>query len=220
MHFDLPELIKAVGYLGVFAIVFAESGLFFGFFLPGDSLLFTAGILASQGYFNIAVMVVLIVTAAIIGDSVGYFFGRKMGAKLFEKQESKLFKKSHLEKANAFYEKHGGKTIILARFMPLIRTFAPIVAGAAKMNYRNFLMFNIVGGLLWGVGVTLAGYYLGQIIPDVDKYLIPIIALIVFVSILPPVIHVLKEKESREHLRKSLVNFIYALPGLDSHRKS
>lgn len=219
MHLDLTELIKAIGYLGVFAVVFAESGLFFGFFLPGDSLLFTAGVLASQGYFNIAIMVVLIVSGAILGDSVGYFFGRKMGARLFEKQESRLFKKSHLEKANAFYEKHGGKTIILARFMPLIRTFAPIVAGAAKMNYRNFLMFNVVGGLVWGVGVTLSGYYLGQVIPDVDKYLIPIIALVVFLSILPPVLHVLKEKESRNQLKTTLFNFVYSLPFLGPKRK-
>lgn len=192
MHFDLVELIKTVGYIGVFGIVFAESGLFFGFFLPGDSLLFTAGFLASQGFLNFPLLVILCVTGAILGDSVGYSFGKKMGQLLYSKEDSRFFKKAHLEKAHAFYEKHGGKAIIIARFMPFVRTFAPIVAGTANMTYKKFLSFNVIGGILWGMGVTTAGYVLGQVIPDVDKYLIPIILLIIIASVAPPAYHYVK----------------------------
>ncbi len=194
MHFDLAGFIKAVGYVGVFGIVFAESGLFFGFFLPGDSLLFTAGFLASQGFLNFPLLVFLCVLGAILGDSVGYSFGRKMGTILYKKEDSRFFKKAHLEKAHAFYEKHGGKTIILARFMPFVRTFAPIVAGTAEMTYKKFLSYNIIGGVLWGAGMTTAGYTLGNVIPDVDKYMLPIIGLIIFLSVLPPVIHVISDR--------------------------
>lgn len=220
MNFDLAEVIKTVGYLGIFGIVFAESGLFFGFFLPGDSLLFTAGFLASQKYFDIWLLVTLIVVGAILGDSVGYWFGRKVGHKIFNRQDSFFFKKDHLEKAHAFYEKHGGKTIILARFMPMIRTFAPIVAGAANMTYSKFLSFNVIGGLLWGAGLTLAGYWLGSAIPNVDRYLLPIIALIVVASVTPPAYGILKEKSNRDQLKKGFLDLIYALPGLHPHRKS
>ncbi|OGG07410.1 hypothetical protein A2872_02995 [Candidatus Gottesmanbacteria bacterium RIFCSPHIGHO2_01_FULL_42_12] len=194
MHLDLVSLIKTVGYVGVFGIVFAESGLFFGFFLPGDSLLFTAGFLASQGFLNFPLLVFLCVMGAILGDSIGYSFGRKLGQKLYSRQDSRFFKKEHLEKAQAFYDKHGGKTIIMARFMPFVRTFAPIVAGAANMHYRKFLSFNIIGGLLWGMGVTTIGYTLGSVIPDVDKYLLPIIAFIIIISVLPPAISYVKNR--------------------------
>lgn len=192
MHFDLAEIIKTIGYLGVFGIVFAESGLFFGFFLPGDSLLFTAGFLASQGFLNFPLLVLLCVVGAVLGDSVGYSFGKKMGQVLYSKKDSRFFKKAHLEKAHAFYEKHGGKAIIIARFMPFVRTFAPIVAGTANMTYKKFLSFNIIGGILWGMGVTTAGYVLGQVVPDVDKYLIPIILLIIVASVAPPAYHYVK----------------------------
>ncbi|MBE2271722.1 MAG: VTT domain-containing protein [Anaerolinea sp.] len=197
---DLPELIKAIGYIGVFAIVFAESGLLIGFFLPGDSLLFTAGFLASQEILSLPVLAIGCGLFAILGDSVGYMFGRRVGRRLFEREDSTLFKKKHLQSAEDFYEKHGGKTIIIARFMPVVRTFAPIVAGIGTMEYRKFLTYNIIGGLLWGVGVTLAGYLLGSVIPDVDKYLLPIIILIVVVSVAPSVWHVLKDKETRDGL--------------------
>jgi membrane-associated protein len=198
--FDLTEIIKTVGYIGVFAIVFAESGLLIGFFLPGDSLLFTAGFLASQNFFSLPVLAVGCGIAAIAGDSVGYMFGRRVGRRLFEREDSVLFKKKNLQAAEAFYEKHGGKTIILARFMPIVRTFAPIVAGIGDMHYRKFVTYNIVGGLMWGVGVTVAGYVLGSVIPDVDKYLLPIIVLIVVISVAPSVYHVLKDKETRDGL--------------------
>ena len=188
-HIDLAELIKAVGYVGLFAIVFAESGLLVGIFLPGDSLLFTAGFLASEGFLDIWVLVIVCVAAAISGDGVGYFFGRRVGRRLFERPDSRWFKRRHLLAAEAFYEKHGGKTIILARFLPVVRTLAPIVAGVSAMNYRRFVIFNAVGGVLWGAGLTVAGYLLGSTIPEIDRYLLPIVALIVVVSATPTIIH-------------------------------
>lgn len=200
MHFDLTEFIKAVGLLGVFGIVFAESGLLIGLFLPGDSLLFTAGFLASQGFLNIWLLAIGSFIAAVIGDSVGYSFGHKLGKRLFQRENSLVFHKDNLLKAKAFYEKHGGKTIILARFMPIIRTFAPIVAGMGDMHYETFLIFNVIGGLLWAMGLSFAGFTLGSVIPDVDKYLLPIIAAIVVLSVLPSAIHVLKEPQHRRQL--------------------
>ncbi len=201
---DLAGLIETVGYIGIFAIVFAESGLLIGFFLPGDSLLFTAGILASQGYFNIAILTFLCFAGAVLGDSFGYAFGRKAGPKIFTKEDSILFHKSHLERARRYYEKHGGKTIILARFVPIVRTFAPILAGVGGMHYKTFLSYNVFGGLIWGAGLTLLGYFLGSVIPDVDRFFFPLIASIIVLSFLPPVIHVLRDKEERRQILKFL----------------
>lgn len=192
--FDLITLIQTAGYVGIFVIVFAESGLFIGFFLPGDSLLFTAGLLASQGYFNILALTLLCFIAAVLGDNFGYVFGRKVGPSIFSREDSLLFNKKHLLYASEFYQKHGKKTIVLARFMPFVRTFAPILAGVANMHYGTFLFYNITGGLLWAVGLTLLGYFLGNTIPDIDKYLLPIIGGIVLVSVLPGVIHFLWER--------------------------
>lgn len=192
-HIDLENVIRTVGYLGVFAIVFAETGLFFGVFLPGDSLLFTAGFLASQGYFNIAVLAVGCFIAAVLGDATGYYIGDKMGRRLFTKPESRFFKPSYLLKAQMFFEQHGGKAIILGRFMPIVRTMVPMVAGAGTMPYRKFFTYNVFGGLIWAVGVTVAGYILGDTIPGVDKYLIPIILLILIVSIAPSAWHIWRE---------------------------
>ena len=197
MHFDLVSLVQAVGYLGIFVIVFLESGLLIGFFFPGDSLLFTAGFLASQGYLDIKVLILGCFIAAVAGDSIGYLIGAKLGPKIFTKENSIFFHKKHLERAQRFYDKHGGKTIILARFIPVIRAFAPVVAGAGKMDYKKFLFFNLFGGVLWAIGVTLAGYYLGSLIPDVDKYLLPIVGLIVIASILPVLHHSLVDAEIR-----------------------
>lgn len=188
-HVDLVELLKAVGYVGLFAIVFAESGLLIGFFLPGDSLLFTAGFLASTGFFHVGVLVPLTVVAAITGDAVGYAFGHRVGRKLYERPDSRWFKQHHLRAAEQFYAKHGGKTIVIARFLPIVRTFAPIVAGASNMRYRRFVLFNVLGGLLWGAGVTLSGYLLGSAIPSIDRYLLPVIAVIIIVSVLPSLWH-------------------------------
>lgn len=202
MHFDLSVLIQTVGYLGVFAIVFLESGLLIGFFFPGDSLLFTAGFLASQEYLDIKVLILGCFVAAVLGDSIGYLIGAKLGPKIFTKDNSIFFHKKHLERAQRFYDKHGGKTIILARFVPVIRAFAPVVAGAGKMDYKKFLIFNLVGGVLWAIGVTLAGYYLGSLIPDVDKYILPIVGFIIIASTLPVLHHALVDAE----IRASIIN--------------
>ena len=191
MHLDLVLLIQTVGYLGIFTIVFLESGLLIGFFFPGDSLLFTAGFLASQGYLDIRILILECFVAAVLGDSIGYLIGVKLGPKIFTKENSIFFQKKHLDRAQKFYDKHGGKTIVLARFIPVIRAFAPVVAGAGKMNYKKFVFFNLFGAILWAIGVTLAGYYLGSLIPDVDKYLLPIVGLIVIVSVLPFLHHLL-----------------------------
>ncbi|MBI4036879.1 VTT domain-containing protein [Candidatus Daviesbacteria bacterium] len=208
MHFDLATFIQTVGYIGVFIITFVESGLLVGFFLPGDSLLFTAGFLASQGFFNIVLLALGCFIAAVLGDSAGYYIGHKFGKKLFHKEDSIIFHKDHLIRAQNFYEKHGGKAIVLARFMPVVRTFAPVVAGIGDMKYSKFLFFNIFGGLFWAIGVTGAGYFLGNTIPDVDKYLLPIIALIIVASISPGIYHALKNQQTRTELKKLLVKVL------------
>ncbi|HKZ65606.1 MAG TPA: VTT domain-containing protein [Chitinophagaceae bacterium] len=182
-------------------MVFAESGLFFGFFFPGDSLLFTAGFLASQNILDIKILVPLVVIGAIGGDSTGFWMGGKFAKWLMNRKESFFFKKKYIERAHKFYDKHGGKALILARFIPAVRTFVPIVAGMADMEYKKFISFNVFGGLLWGAGMTLAGYYLGRVIPDVDKYLIPIIITIIIASVLPGVIHM--RRDLMAYIRKN-----------------
>jgi membrane-associated protein len=181
-----PEfLIETFGTLGVFAVVFAESGLLIGFFLPGDSLLFTAGLLASMGFSNIGLLMVGCSIAAVVGDQVGYVIGRRAGPALFKRPDSRFFHQRNVERARTYFVEHGPKTIILARFVPVVRTFAPVVAGVGEMQYRRFVTFNVVGGVLWGAGVTLAGYLLGSSIHDIDKWLLPIIVVIAGVSFLP-----------------------------------
>ena len=194
LHFDLKNIIETVSYLGVWGIVFAETGLFVGVFLPGDSLLFTAGVLASQGHLNIVLLAAGCFVAAVAGDATGYLIGDRMGKRLFTKPESRFFKPAYLDKAQAFFEKHGGKAIIIGRFMPVVRTMVPMVAGAGTMPYRQFFTYNVIGGFLWGVCVTLAGYFLGDLIGDsIDRYLLPIIAVIVIASIAPSAYHIWKE---------------------------
>lgn len=205
MDFNLLEILPAIGYVGILAIVFAESGLLIGFFLPGDSLLFTAGFLASQNIFNIWIIAIGTFIAAVVGDSVGYTFGHKVGRRLFHKKDSLFFHKDNLQKAEEFYEKHGKKTIILARFLPVVRTFAPIVAGIGNMEYSTFLSFNIIGGFLWAIGLSLTGYFLGSLIPDVDKYLLPIILVIIIISVAPTAIHILKDPKTRSKLTIALL---------------
>lgn len=191
---DLEGLVKAVGLLGVYAIIYAESGIMLGFFLPGDSLLFTAGFLASQDLISLPLLMVGCGIAAILGDSTGYWFGNRVGRRIFAREDSRFFKKKYVYQAQGLYDKHGGKIIVLARFMPIVRTFAPLVAGIGEMPYGRFLLFNVVGGLAWGAGVPLAGYLLGSVIPDVDKYLLPIVVVIVLVSIAPSLIHLWRER--------------------------
>lgn len=194
LHGNLIDIIRTLGYLGVSLVVFAESGLFFGFFLPGDSLLFTSGLLASQGFFNIYLLTTLLGISAIAGDSVGYWFGYKIGPALFNKEDSFFFNKNHITKAHLFYEKYGVKAVILGRFIPIVRTFVPILAGVGKMKYSIFLKNNIIGGLLWAVGMTTLGYILGNSIPNIDTYLLPIIILIIFISFLPVIFEFLNKK--------------------------
>jgi membrane-associated protein len=200
---DLMTILPTIGYLGIFAIIFAESGLLIGFFLPGDSLLFTAGFLASQGFFNIVILALLSFIAAVAGDSVGYWFGHKVGRRLFHKKDSFFFHKENLIKAEKFYEKYGKKTIILARFLPVVRTFAPIVAGIGTMHYQTFISYNIIGGAIWGIGMPVAGYFLGRSIPNVDKYLLPIILLIVIISVAPTFLHLIQEYLKKKTPTKS-----------------
>src|SRR5919199_1194667 len=181
-----PEsLIDAFGTLGILAVVFAESGLLIGFFLPGDPLLFPAGLLASRGFSNIVLLMVGCALAAVAGDQVGYVIGRRAGPALFRRPDSRFFHQRNVERARAYFDEHGSKTIILARFVPVVRTFAPVVAGVAQMQYRRFVTFNVVGGVAWGAGVTLAGYLLGNTIHDIDKWLLPIILVIGAVSFVP-----------------------------------
>lgn len=188
-----PEtIITTLGTVGVIAIIFLETGAFFGFFFPGDSLLFTAGFLASQGYVSLPVLLVGCFLAAIIGDSVGYAFGKRVGPRLFSKEKSVFFNKEHIARAQAFYEQHGKKTIILARFMPIIRTFAPIVAGIGNMHYRTFVVYNVLGGFIWTWSMLWLGYALGALIPDPDKYVIPVVVVIVLVSSFPAIKEVVK----------------------------
>ena len=196
MHFfgiDLITLIETVGYVGLFGIVFAETGLFLGFFLPGDSLLFVAGFLAGQGLFSLPVLIGGLFVSAVLGNLFGYEFGKRVGPRLFSREDSLIFKKTHALRAQSFYEKHGAKTIVFARFMPIVRTFAPIVAGIGKMHYPAFVAYNILGAILWTVSLVLLGYFLGSVI-DVDKYLLPIVLLIVFLSFLPGIMAYLKER--------------------------
>lgn len=190
-----PELlIKTLGLIGVWFVLFAESGLFFGFFLPGDSLLFTAGVLAAQGLISYPLLLVVTFSAAVLGDNIGYWFGNKVGRRLFEREDSFLFKKHHLLEAQKFYEKNGAKTIVLARFVPFVRTFAPIVAGVAKMRYSTFMIYNFVGGLVWAVGLASLGYFLGNI-PLIKHNYEYVILLIVAVSLLPIALHLLSNKK-------------------------
>ncbi|MCC6448313.1 MAG: VTT domain-containing protein [Chitinophagaceae bacterium] len=192
---DPMFLIQSVGLIGIFLIIFAETGLFFGFFFPGDSLLFTAGILASQGYLNIYYLLIGSFIMAVLGDTFGYYFGVKVGPVIFSRENSMFFKKAHVEKTKNFYNKYGNKTIVLARFVPIVRTFAPILAGVANMKYSKFLTFNIIGGFIWSVGVTLAGYILGNTLPSAEKYISIIIFVIVIVSVLPIISEVVNSRK-------------------------
>lgn len=190
--FDLSALVEGAGYFGVAGIIFAETGLFFGFFLPGDSLLFTAGILASQGFFNIWFLVFLTTLAAILGDSVGYWSGKKAGPYIFRRPDSFWFRKERVEDARRFFEKYGPLSIVLARFLPVIRTFTPIVAGVAGMRYSVFFAYNVIGALLWALAIPLAGYYLGNAIPDIERYIVPLVGIIVVISLFPFIVEVMK----------------------------
>lgn len=195
-HFftDVQGLIKAGGYVGLAIIVFVETGLMIGFFLPGDSLLVTAGLFAAKGDLNIVYLNILLMVCAILGDATGYYIGKKLGPALFRREDSMFFKKKHLIATQQFYEKHGGKTIIIARFVPVIRTFAPVVAGIGSMPYRRFAMFNIVGGIGWVFSMTMIGYALIKLFPGVEKHIHIVIVVVIFLSILPGIIEFLRAR--------------------------
>lgn len=201
---SVDAIIQTGGILLIAAIVFAESGLLIGFFLPGDTLLFGAGLYASQGRLSLTWLIVSVVIAAVIGDNVGYSIGRRTGHRIFKKKDSLLFKHEYIEQAEKFYERHGGKTIILARFTPVVRTFAPIVAGVGKMPRERFFAFNVVGGILWGAGMPLLGYFIGSRIPELDKYIELVLLGVIILSILLAVSHLLREKENRQILAARL----------------
>ena len=181
----LQSFIEGLGLLGIYAVIFAESGLFFGFFLPGDSLLFSAGLLASAGYFNIFYLFLGSFACAVAGDTVGYWTGQKLGPRIFSSPDSFFFNRKNLDKTSAFYAKYGKKTIVVARFVPIVRTFAPIMAGAGKMEYRTFGFYNLLGGLLWTGLMTWGGYLLGDLVPNIEHYVLPIIAGIILLSFMP-----------------------------------
>ncbi|MFI5252568.1 MAG: DedA family protein [Bacteroidota bacterium] len=194
---SVEDIIVWGGYIGLTAVIFSENGLLVGFFLPGDSLLVTAGIFCARGYFNIWYLVVLLCVASILGTSVGYYIGFKTGKKIFTRENSLFFKKSHLIHAHNFYEKYGAITIVLARFMPIVRTFAPVVAGVGEMNYPKFMMYNIIGGIGWIVSMLLIGYTLGSMIPDIDKHINLVIGIVIFASLLPGIIKYFRAKHAR-----------------------
>jgi membrane-associated protein len=187
---DLPALVQWAGYVGLTTIIFVETGLLVGFFLPGDSLLVTAGLLCSQPGFglNIWLLGAILTVAAIVGDTVGYNIGRATGPRIFTREDSLFFNKKHLLRAQAFYERHGGKTIILARFMPIVRTFAPVVAGVGAMRYRSFLAYNVIGGVLWIWSMLLTGYILGRYVPGIAQHIEKVVLVVIFLSILPGII--------------------------------
>ena len=193
----LFDSISPYGEIGLIAIIFAETGLLLGFFLPGDSLLFTAGLLASQDKLNLAAVLAGSFVAAATGGQVGYMLGKRVGPRLFARPNSKLFKQEYVERTKTYFDRQGPKTIVIARFVPIVRTFAPLLAGVAEMRLRTFFVFNVVGALIWAVGVSILGYWLGSEIHGIDRYLLPVIAAIVIVSAIPPFL------EWRKHRRRS-----------------
>lgn len=197
---DVEHLVQSGGLLIIGLIVFAESGLLIGFFLPGDTLLFTAGFFAAQGSLPLGWLILVIVLAAIIGDNVGYTIGHRTGHRIFTKKDGIFFRKEYILRAEEFYKTHGGKTVTLARFVPIVRTFAPIVAGVAGMERRRFMLYNVVGAFVWGAGVTLLGYFLGSKIPNIETYILPVVLLATIFTFAPPFLHMLKDRRTRQRL--------------------
>ena len=192
--YNVPELIRLVGFSGLILIVFAETGLLVGFFLPGDSLLITAGLFAARGDFDFAMLLVALIPAAIVGNATGYYIGHRTGMTLYSRPDSLLFRREHLRMTHEYYEKHGGKTIILAQFIPILRTFAPVVAGVGEMGYRQFATYNVVGAILWVGSMITAGYMLGNAIPNIEQRIHYVVAVVIFISLLPPGIALLKAR--------------------------
>ena len=196
--FHLIPLIKAIGYAGIFGIIFIETGMLFGFFFPGDTLLFSVGVLAFAGYFNLPIAIVCLCLAAISGGFFGYWAGKKMGPHIFSREDSVFFKKSHVLRAETFFKKYGNVTIFIARYVPIVRTFAPTVAGVAQMKYKNFVIYNIAGGIAWCTSITLIGYFFGSKIPNIDHYLLPAVGIVCVASFLPILFEFFKSKHKTE----------------------
>ncbi len=192
--YDVEALVRVGGLMALIAIVFAETGLFVGFFLPGDSLLVTAGLFAASGHLHLWSLFLFVSVAAIVGDTVGYSIGAKTGPRIFTREDSLLFHKKHLITTKEFYDQYGGITIVIARFMPIVRTFAPVVAGVGGMEYKRFIFYNVMGGIGWVVSMTSLGYLLGKAIPDIDQYIHLVIAVVIFLSLLPGIVKFAREK--------------------------
>lgn len=207
--FDIAHWVQGYGavttYFILSGIIFAETGLFFGFFLPGDTILFPAGLMASKGFLDIYWVCGLTFIAAVIGNCVGYFFGKHVGPRIFKKEDSIFFHKNHIVRARAFYNKHGGKTIILSRFLPILRTFAPIVAGVSGMNFGVFTLYTAIGAAVWTIGVTLAGYYFGHLIPNIDTIILPVIIIAIAVPLLSSFYELIKDNDRRQILKDKIL---------------
>ena len=196
---NLPDLVQWAGVFGIAAIIFSETGLLVGVFLPGDSLLVTAGLFAARGYLNVYVLIPVLTAAAITGNSVGYFIGRTTGPRIFRRENSLFFNKKHAMRAHEFYEKHGRKTIVLAQFMPIIRTFAPVIAGVGGMRFKDFISFNIIGAFAWIWSMVGIGYFLGNYIPGIDRHIEIVVAVVIFISILPGLISAYRARRARRY---------------------
>jgi membrane-associated protein len=194
--YNVPKLIQAVGPFGLMAVVFAETGLLVGFFLPGDSLLIIAGVFAARGDLNIRLLVPSLILAAVAGNATGYAIGKRTGKALYSRPDSLLFRREHLRMTHDYYEKHGGKTVVLAQFLPILRTFAPVVAGVAEMGYLRFAAYNVVGAIAWVASMTLAGYVLGNTVPDIEKRIHYVVFAVIAVSLLPPAIAWFRRRRS------------------------
>ena len=199
---DVNNIIQSGGLILLAAIVFAEVGLLLGFFLPGDTLLIAAGIYAQQGNLSIVAVIIVVAVAAILGDSTGYYVGRKLGPRLFTKPDGVIFNKGHIEKAEKFYEKYGAKSLLISHFLPIVRTFQPVLAGAAHMPYKKFLLFDSIGDILWAVSVPLLGYYVGSRIPNIDRYIMLILGLVILMSVGPAIYHIVKLKLKKQPIQK------------------
>lgn len=189
-------MLETGSYLGLAFLIFAESGLFIGIFLPGDSLLFAAGLVSASGFFAFGPLLIVVVLAAIVGDSVGYWFGSEVGDHLFKRPDSRFFKQEYVKRTEKFYQKYGGRAVVLARFVPIVRTIAPILAGVSSMKYRTFLAYNMLGGLLWGAGMVSLGYFLGSVLPNAEKYVLPLSLVIVVLSFLPIFFNLVRNKKA------------------------
>ncbi len=196
LNLDPIAIVKTGSYLGIAFVVFLESGVLLGIFFPGDSLLFAAGLLSGAGYLHFLPLVILVTLAAILGDQVGYWFGANVGVNFFARKDSRFFKQEYLKRTQLFYEKYGGRAVILARFVPIVRTLAPILAGIGSMKYSTFLTYNVIGGVLWGVGMTSLGYSLGSLIPGSERYILPISIGIIIISFLPIIINFFQGKRA------------------------